>query len=216
MVESEGPFISTETLADLMRNLGDKLCIVNASIKPESEVDVYREHARGRIPGAKFLDLTLVKDLQSPYPFMMPNKRHFVHMMKALGIRKSQIVVIYETGKGWFAARAAFMLKAFGHPQVYLLDGNFAKWQKEGRETQSDDIDETFEEDFKYDLNPDLILSYERVKDVSNDQTIQIIDNRPQPAFESGNIPNSKNVAGPHMLNQDGTTKTAAEIKTLF
>ena len=137
----------------MIRSMGDRLCIVNASIKPESEVDVYREHARNRIPGAKFLDLTLVKDLQSPYPFMMPNKRHFIHMMKALGIRKSQTVVIYETGKGWFAARAAFMLKAYGHPSVYLLDGNFAKWIKEGRATDSDDIDDTFAEDFAYELD---------------------------------------------------------------
>ena len=58
-------------------------------------------------------------------------------MMKALDVRKSQTVVIYETGKGWFATRAAFMLKVFGHPKVHLLDGNFAKWQSEGRPLDS-------------------------------------------------------------------------------
>lgn len=60
------------------------------------------------------------------------------------------------------------------------------------------------------------MLSYEQVKEVSANQTIQIVDNRPQPAFESGKIDNSKNVPGPHMLNQDGTTKTKDEIKLMF
>ena len=94
-------------------------------MKPEGELDTYREHDKSRIPGAKFLDLQIVKDLNSPYPFMMPSQAHFVRMMKALNIRKSMNVVIYETGKGWFATRAAFMLKAFGHPKVYILDGGF-------------------------------------------------------------------------------------------
>ena len=76
----------------------------------------HREHMKRRIPGARFLDLAVVRDLTSPYPFMMPGKELFVAMMKALDVRKTATVVIYDTGKGWFASRAAFMLKAFGHP----------------------------------------------------------------------------------------------------
>lgn len=63
-------------------------------------------------------------------------------MMKSLNVRKSMTVVCYETGKGWFASRAAFMLKSFGHPKVYILDGNFKKWQTEGRAVQSDGRDD--------------------------------------------------------------------------
>ena len=120
----------------------NELCILNSTVKPEAECDVFREHANARIPGAKFLDLTLIKDLQSPYPFMMPKKEHFIRMMKALNVRKSMTVVCYETGKGWFASRAAFMLKSFGHPKVYILDGNFKKWQSEGRAVESDGRDD--------------------------------------------------------------------------
>jgi 3-mercaptopyruvate sulfurtransferase SseA len=84
-------------------------------------------------------------------------------MMKALNVRKSQTVVVYETGKGWFATRAAFMLKTYGHPKVYILDGNFAKWTKEGRATEG--VDEaSFAADFDYNLNADNMISFERVK----------------------------------------------------
>jgi len=126
---TSGAYISTEQLAEMIANQpAASLCILNATINPTNEIDVYREHSKARIPGARFLDLTVVRDLQSPYPHMMPNQAHFTRMMKALNVRKSQTVVIYEQGKGWFASRAAFMLKAYGHPKVFILDGNFAKW----------------------------------------------------------------------------------------
>ena len=83
---------------------------------------------------------------------MMPPQDHFLRLIKAMNIRKSQTVVIYEHGKGWFASRAAFMLKTFGHPNVYILDGNFAKWQRENREIESDgeQADNDFMADFDY------------------------------------------------------------------
>ena len=216
--QAESVYISTEQLAELIANTApNKLRILNASVKPENEVDVFREHAKERIPGARFLDLTIVKDLSSPYPFMMPPQAHFVRMMKALDVRKSQTVVVYETGKGWFASRAAFMLKAYGHPKVYILDGNFVKWRKEGRAIESDGRDDQFVSDFDYTLNSDNILSYERVKEISADGSIQIVDNRPPPSIEStGSIPGAKNVPGPAMLTAEGTTKSPQELKELF
>ena len=212
---NNGAYISTEQLAAMILDQpSSKLCILNATVKPENECDVYREHSKARIPGARFLDLTVVRDLQSPYPHMMPNKDHFTRMMKALNVRKSQTVVIYETGKGWFASRAAFMLKAYGHPKVYILDGNFAKWQAESRaiESDGDATDATYLADFDYTLNSDNILSYERIKEVSADGSVQIIDNRPAGGFAGGNIPNSINVPAPEMLAEDGSTKSASEI----
>ena len=129
MVEANSAFITTDRLAELIQSLPpDKLRILNASYNFIGEINVYRDHANSRIPGARFLDLSVVRDIESPYPFMMPKKELFIAMMKALDVRKSQTVVVYDNGKGWFASRAAFMIKAFGHPQVFILDGNFAKW----------------------------------------------------------------------------------------
>lgn len=211
-------FVSTEELVQMMKTLpADKLRILNASVKPLNECDVFEEHARARIPGAAFLDLTLVRDLSSPYPFMMPNKDHFIRMMKSLDVRKSQTVVIYETGKGWFATRAAFMLRTFGHPKVLVLDGNFAKWQKEGHPTEGLGQDGSFAEEFDFKLNADSLVSYERVKQIEADGSAQIVDNRPAPSLESaGKIPGSFNVPGPQMLSADGTSKSAEELKQLF
>ena len=43
------------------------------------------------------------------------------------------------------------MLKAFGHPRVFILDGNFAKWKKEGRPLVHDqERSKDFDADFDY------------------------------------------------------------------
>lgn len=148
---------------------------------------------------------------------MMPSQAHFVRMMKALNIRKSMTVVIYETGKGWFATRAAFMLKAYGHPKVYILDGGFSKWTKEGRATEGSNDDAAFAAEYGYSLSGEHLIDYEGMKKASADGSIQIIDNRPLPDGASENvIPNSKVVQGPQLLCPDGTLKSADEIKQLF
>ena len=135
------------------------LCILNASFSPDG--DAFEDHAKSHIPNALFFDLGVIRDVNSSYPHMMPNEAHFIRMMKALNIRKSQTVVVYENGKGWFATRTAFMLKAFGHPKVHILDGNFNKWKSEGKAVESDDV-EDWGADFAYEFSGNL-LSYERI-----------------------------------------------------
>ena len=96
------------------------------------------EHSKNHIKGSRFFDLALCRDLTSPYPHMMPSQAHFISLMKALDIRKSHTVVVYETGQGWWASRAAFVFRSMGHPNVRVLDGQFAKWTKEGKPCEVD------------------------------------------------------------------------------
>ena len=162
------------------------------------------------------MDLSLIRDFSSPYPFMMPQKAHFIRMTKAWDLRKTDTVVFYEQGKGWFATRAAFMLKAFGHQNVYVLDGGIAKWTKEGRDVEKCDVS-NWDADFDYELDTDKLMEYKRIQEVSQDGSVQIIECRPPPAVEStGIIPGAIHIPGPSLLAADGTVKTEQEIKDLF
>ena len=71
-IAAEGMFISTQQLQTLMGtcDASENLKILDASIKQDG--DVYKEFAQQRIPGAQFLDLSLVRNMSQPYPFMMP------------------------------------------------------------------------------------------------------------------------------------------------
>ena len=80
--------------------------------------------------------------------------------MKSKDIRKSQTIVIYDTGSGMFANRAAFMFRAMGHPNVRLLDGHFKKWKQEGKPVEGAEVDAA---EFDYVYNGDNVSSYEDI-----------------------------------------------------
>ena len=206
--------ISTDELQALIAT-GSPLrildCSVNVGGGDEFIFNYYREH----IHGAKFLDLKLARDLSSPFPFMMPSRDYFVLLAKSLDIRKSQTVVVYDGQQGAFACRGAFMLKAFGHPDVRILDGGLAKWKKEGKEVHGCKTGASAE-DFSYELRPEGIRSFEQIVDIEKSGSAQIIDCRPPPGFQAGKIPTSVNVPAGQLANADGTFKSADEIRAIF
>jgi len=132
-------------------------CSVNVGPGDDFVFNYFREH----IKGAKFLDLKLARDLASPFPFMMPSHDYFSMIAKSLDIRKSHTVIVYDGQQSAFACRGAFMLKAFGHPDVRILDGGLAKWKSEGKELHSHSA--ATADDFSYELRSEGIRSYEDI-----------------------------------------------------
>jgi len=93
----------------------------------------------GHVPGAAFLDVDA--DLSDPggargatcgrHPW--PSPEVVAAAMGRAGIGDSTRVVAYDDAAGGIAARAWFVLRAYGHDAVAVLDGGIVKWQAEGR-----------------------------------------------------------------------------------
>lgn len=91
----------------------------------------------GHIPGAFFADLVESFSAQDgPYPFTRPDAEAFTEAARAAGVTADSTIVVYDTAYGQFAARLWWLLRAFGHTRVAVLDGGFVRWRAEDRPTE--------------------------------------------------------------------------------
>jgi thiosulfate/3-mercaptopyruvate sulfurtransferase len=157
---------------------------------PTSLRNGYDEYLKLRIPNARFLDIDRVKDSKSPYPHMLPDSETFTTTMRALGIRRDDTVVVYDSPHdGIFAApRAVWMLRVFGHPKVHLLD-NFRGWVERGFPTESGEVQNGGWEESDYPLcrrDNELVVTYEEMVKLAGGgggSGVQVLDARPTGRF---------------------------------
>ena len=122
------PLIQAEDLDD---HPTQTLLDVRWQLAEGSQPDLY---ASGHIPGAVFVDLD--RDLAAPpgrlgrHP--LPSTEDFERAMRAAGVTHDGPVVVYDDADGLPAARAWWLLRYYGHPQVRVLDGGYRAWLAAG------------------------------------------------------------------------------------
>jgi len=217
--------VSTEQLAEQI-GAGD-LAIVDASYHlPETGRDAAAEYAAGHLSGAVFLDLATLVDPASPIDNTMPPADIFARRMESLGIGDDSRIVLYDDSAIKSAARAWYMLKAFGARHVAVLDGGLAKWKAEGRPLVSDTpppppASFTARPDparlrSKADMLTNVETPREQVVDARGPGRFTGEDRETREGIESGHIPGSRNVHYARLFETDGTFRNARELREIF
>ncbi|TVR99036.1 MAG: sulfurtransferase [Rhodospirillales bacterium] len=185
-------------------------------------LDVRRDpdqFAEGRIPGARLLDWSAVRDDRIidgvEFQMILPEPATFEGLMQAAGVDSGDAIVVTSPGKAaadvTVAARVLWQLKYFGHDAVALLDGGTAAWTGEGGALETGEAAST-EGDFRVlTERPELLVESQGVLDRLGAEGVQLIDNRPQPFFlgleqedyvyAPGHIPGAINI--PFTLNTE-------------
>ena len=184
------------------------------------------EFEAAHIPGAVFFDIDEVCDLTSSLPHMLPPAEKFASRMQALGLGDGSRIVVYDNSPLKSAARVWWMLTLFGAHEVAILDGGFAKWQTEGRATESGKpivrhrhftvwADKSFVRDQKQ-MTDNLRSKTEQVVDARSAGRFAGTEPEPRAGLRGGHIPGSKNVPYDQLFNEDGTYKSAEQIADAF
>lgn len=101
----------------------------------------YDDYLAGHLPGAAYVDMVTALAGIAPdgaggrHP--MPDAQVFAAPMRVAGVRTSAPVVAYDDWSSLAASRAWWLLRYFGKPEVYVLDGGLASWRAAGGEIAS-------------------------------------------------------------------------------
>ena len=220
------PLVTTDWLA---AHLGDaNVKVVDASFKLPGVTPLPKDdYLAAHIPGAVFFDVDAVSDRSNPLPHMFPTAEQFGRDVGALGISNGDTVVVYDSG-GWVAGpRAWWMLLAYGHDNVRVLDGGLKKWRAEGRAVQSGPVTPkraTFNASFDErrvrsikQMVANIASKAEQVIDARASERFEGRAAEPRPGLRAGHIPGSRNVPYNRLFDAaTGTMKPLSELRAAF
>ena len=116
--------------ADLELNF-DSVCVIDCRADLVKDRYGFEAFNRGRIPGAKFVDLN--RDLSGEpgvrgrHP--LPDRNNWLETVRSLGIKTNDQIVAYDDVGGMYAARFWWMMRWLGHENVAILDGGIQQWE---------------------------------------------------------------------------------------
>ena len=217
--------VSTEWLAEHLDAPDVKVADATWFL-PTMKRDARQEYAAAHIPGAVFFDIDDIADEASPLPHMLPDAVKFSSRMRRLGLGDGTRVVLYDNNKYSASARAWWMLRLFGHPEVFVLDGGLAKWRTEGRPVTDEPVTPK-EAHFTPRQNNLLVRDLEQMRANLLSRREQVLDARsrgrfaatepePRAGLRGGHIPGSLSLPHLELLGGDGTLLPEPELRRRF
>jgi len=186
-------------------------------------------YAEGHIPGAIGFDWK--EDLQDPVRRDFLGPHAFGELFGGHGVSGDDTIVLYGDRNNWFAAYTYWYLKYYGHDKVKLLNGPREKWIADGRPTSTEVPSYPAA---KFDARPgDAAIRAHRDEVLAAiDAPTALVDVRSPAEFageiispagyeqegaqRGGHIPGAASVPWAQAVREDGTFKSADELRELY
>ena len=194
------------------------------------EVDVDTSaYDQGHIPGAVAWNWT--SQLSDGLRRDIVGRDELSRLLSESGIGPDTTIVLYGDNNNWFAAWAYWQLRLFGVENVKILNGGRKYWVEQGLETSTDVPSyeptgiQVGEADFSHRAFRDDVLS-------QIDSAGALVDVRSPAEFNgellapaalpqegaqrAGHVPGAANIPWASAVNDDGTFKSAEELRDLY
>jgi thiosulfate/3-mercaptopyruvate sulfurtransferase len=216
------PVIDTGALADRLSD--PALVVVDCRFDLADEAAGRLEYVKAHIPGAVYASLD--RDLSGEkngrngrHP--QPDPASLAATFGRLGIDGSVQVVAYDQDNGIYASRLWWLLRWLGHDAVVVLDGGFARWQREQRPVRSG-IEVRAPRAFSGAPRAGWMVDADEVGRVVSSRDSLLVDARAPERYRgesetidraAGHIPGAVNHFFKWNLNDDGTFRRPGEIR---
>lgn len=216
-----GPLVSTEWLAQNLDNT--QVRIVEVSVNPGL-------YERSHVPGA--LNFSWHQDLNDKVRRDIVGKEAFEALLSKAGVAPDTTVVLYGDTNNWFAAWGAWVFDIYGVKNVKLLDGGRKKWEAENQPLNNR-VPEFAASNYKVtqvntQLRARLTDTLAAAEGKSNAKLVDIRSadeytgkifapaGVPELSIRAGHIPGAANVPWGQAVKEDGTFKSADDLKKLY
>jgi thiosulfate/3-mercaptopyruvate sulfurtransferase len=185
---------------------------------------------KGHIPNA--IGLNWESDLHDVPRREFVSSEQLANLLGEKGVSSDQTIVLYGGNNNWFASYAYWLFKYRGVENVKLLNGGRKKWELESRELTQD---ETRRPSATFQIGseqPDIRIFREEVIDRAKAGNEAWVDVRSPEEFRGellapphlpqeqaqvpGHIPGASNITWAKAANENGTFKSADELKELY
>lgn len=194
------------------------------------EVDVdTKAFDAGHIPGA--VGFNWQTQLQDQLRRDIITKDNFEKLIGSAGIRRDDTVVLYGDNNNWFAAYAFWLFKIYTHEDVRMMNGGRAKWLAEEERPLTVEPTKVTPAAYRVDrVDTDLRAQVGEVLEGIR-SGVKLIDVRSPDEFSGkviappgmtetaqrgGHIPSAASVPWATAVNQDGTFKSADELREIY
>lgn len=216
-----GPLVGTEWLAQNLDNT--QVRVVEVSVNPGL-------YERSHVPGA--VNFSWHQDLNDKVRRDIVSKEAFEALLSKAGVTPETTVVLYGDTNNWFAAWGAWVFDIYGVKNVKLLDGGRKKWEAENR-SLNNRVPEFTASNYKVtqvntQLRARLTDTLAAAEGKSNAKLVDIRSadeytgkifapaGVPELSIRAGHIPGAANVPWGQAVKEDGTFKSADDLKKLY
>jgi len=186
-------------------------------------------YEEAHIPGAIGFDWKADLQDQVKRDFLGPEE--FGRLFGSRGVGNEHTIVLYGDRNNWFAAYTYWYLKYYGHHNVKLMNGPREKWISEGRPVTTeapahaattfnaqpgDDSIRAFREEVRAALDAPTSLVDVRSPQEYSGELIAMAGYEQEGAQRGGHIPGAASVPWAQAVREDGTFKSADELRQLY
>jgi thiosulfate/3-mercaptopyruvate sulfurtransferase len=212
--------VETEWLAEHLDDPGVRI------IEVDEDVTAYQ---KGHIPGATAWNW--FEELHDPVRRDFVDQEGLSALLRRAGVGPDSTVVLYGGNNNWFAAYAYWLLRYLGFDNAKLLNGGRQKWELESRELTQEEPDvpsseftisgpvredlRAFRDDVLGGLGKAALVDVRSPEEYRGEKLAP--DHLPQEQAQvPGHIPGAVNITWSKAANEDGTFKSADELRNLY
>jgi thiosulfate/3-mercaptopyruvate sulfurtransferase len=216
MAEYANPdaLVETDWLAERLDDPGIRI------VEVDEDLIAYR---KGHIPGA--VQWNWFGDLHDPLRRDFVDQAGLADLLGRSGIGGDTTVILYGGNNNWFASYAYWLLKYLGFDRVKLLNGGRQKWELESRELPREESSfppapvrvelRALRDEVLTSLGDAGFVDVRSPEEYRGDKLAP--DHLPQEQAQvPGHIPGAINITWSKAANEDGTFRSADELRELY